>query len=870
MNKTGFPAPDATALRNFRSRHTKFLNSLDLNSLDLSDYSWIIPEHIKPVRPEGRDLVLPVSPRDYVRFLAVAGVVAPHDEWMAYVSAALDVVYVSPDGLSKLAWSLPWDAQGLDKLALLLSRGAKLAHVLNMATLLDTRSNHIMVKRYVDKYLDMAPFREKTDAQYAAFLKRFDVARHLSPQEKALVLLNCKWRPEALTGKPQMIADCGVDWNMVLRQSLVKLFFGFNRMQTDDVSWRRGHPVFGAFVTRFRDAITVQLTEQQLTQVAIHLACWKPVPDLHLLPLVELGARGALILQSLPKKDAYYRACFKAFADTLNASEADMLEKQYSVRQYFDTVKDKMAPIERKRFANRILPYLGRHVITHLTSDKIAPLHFRLKSTPRIANLVLDDITRMVARAHTMKVSRLDGDPCNGIARYLPDLQTLKPSDLPRAYAPEADQYDGTSDQYFHDAYYHTLDPGDAVLARQPQAAGDTNVPRGAEGVLVRDGGQWAVDWDGIGRTVPVDAQNIFKRDLLRGEPSDALKAAQAALPPDHYVGMQGEVFHLPDWAATARSAERRSAEYIQTYLDDIYSRFLFQPTYIFLKVSWISKGATGPVRQKIVERFHQIDWINLEQLDRIATSMQYTGLLKRRYLDDNPVYWELEQHLSHIRTTFDPTVPPIRSDLAEIKAREARTFYHLDASQRIVKGIQGNPELFPDTSLATVFRDHLWSAIFEDEVFMDYARSVDYDGSGYFMTHICFYLIAQDDYNLYPILFNYMEAIQIYQLEQGNVEVAGEVLTCLYRVLDRTPENSPIFASSLKYLLETAGAEANWPDRLYTHLTPYKMLHVPWTAIQDIYPQKTKAENRTLQQMIVRDIPDWTEVRAKFRRARR
>ncbi|MEY8841126.1 hypothetical protein AB9K41_19030 [Cribrihabitans sp. XS_ASV171] len=403
----------------------------------------------------------------------------------------------------------------------------------------------------------------------------------------------------------------------------------------------------------------------------------------------------------------------------------------------------------------------------------------------------------------------------------------------------------------------------------------EITVPRGAEGVLLRDGDAWAADWtleDGLTvRTRPVPSQSIFKRDILRPEPSAALREAQAKLPEDHYIGMQGEVFHMPDWLKTAQSYHRKSGDFIQQYLEDIYSRFLFQPTYIFLKVPWVSNTATGPWRQLILRRFAQVDWINLEQLERIATSMQYVGLLKRRGLDHDPVFWELEQHLAYIRTTFDPTVPPIRGDLAAIHPREARTFYHLDASQRVMKGIQDNPELFPDSSLASVFRDHLHSVFFEDEIFMDYAEAVDYDGSGYFMTHVCFYVQAAQDYDLLPVLFNYMEAIQIYQLQQGNVEVAGEVLTCLYAVLHRSPENSPLFASSLKLLMETAGAEYNWPERFYTHLTPYKMLHVPWTAIQDIiapYGKPANSRNQELQRAVLMDIPDWPELLSKFRPA--
>ncbi|MEY8841125.1 hypothetical protein AB9K41_19025, partial [Cribrihabitans sp. XS_ASV171] len=348
---------------------------------------------------------------------------------------------------SKVAWSLPWDAGGLDKVELLLGRGAKLDHVLNMATLLDTRSNHILFKRYADKNLMDAQFREKAPEEYAAFLSRFDVARTLTAQEKALVLLNTKWRPELLDGKPRQIVACGVDWELVLKQSLVKLFFGFNRMQTDDVSWRRGHPVFGQFVSRFAGDIREQLSPETLTQVAIHLARWKPVPELHLTPILELGACAREVLASLPAKDDYYRRMTSVFEAFLDDNDIEELWLQFTIRQFFNATKDRMDRFRRARFANRILPQMGNAVITHLTADKIAPLHFRLKSTPRIANLVLDDIRWMVNEAREMGASSLDADPCDGIVRFEPELQTLHPDDLPRAYAPEPDQYSGTSEK---------------------------------------------------------------------------------------------------------------------------------------------------------------------------------------------------------------------------------------------------------------------------------------------------------------------------------------------------------------------------------------------------------------------------------------
>lgn len=870
MQSPHCPPPDDAALAAFADLHIGFVATLDL-----SEHDWIVPDHLTPVWAQGRDVVLPTSPRDYVRFLVVAAVQAPHDAWMAYVQAALDVVYVSPDGLSKVAWSLPWDDTGLDKVEMLLARGARLAQVLNMATLLDTRSNHIMVKRYGDPRLELAVPRDKSYAHYARFLARFDVAQTLDAQDKALVLLNCDWWLQEPEEYAHLIVACGVDWDMVLRQSLVKLFYAFHETEEAAPDWERGHYTFAPFIACFADDITDQLTPEGLGRIGAHLARWKPLPALHLLPLVQLGADAGQILLSLPRKDGYYRTCMRVLADGMTNDDPDRLEQTFSVRQYFDAVQNDMAPIVRKRFTNRILPDLGRHVITHLSQGKIAPLHFKLKSTPRIANLVLDDISAMVRTAQARGWSQLAEDPCAGIMRYLPDLQTLKPADLPRAYAPVPDQYDGTSDRYFHDAYYHILDPGDAVLARQPQQATggirEGDVPRGAHGVLVRDGDQWAVDWEDRGRTSPVDAQKIFKRDLKRAEPSAAYIQAQKALPPDHYIGMQGEVFHMPNWLETVAKYNRGSGDFIQSYLEDLYSRWLFQPTYIFLKIPWISKGAKGPWRQLIKRRFAQVDWINLEQLDRIATSMQYVGLIKRRNLDDTPAAWELEQHLVFIRSTFDPSAPPIRRDLAAVIPREARTFYHLDASQRVMVGIQDNPDMFPDASLANVFRDHLHSVIFEDEIFMDYARSVDYDGSGYFMTHVCFYLQAVQDYDLFPMLFNYMEAIQIYQLEQGNVEVAGEVMTCLFSVLHKSPANSPLFASSIKYLVETAGADLSWPDRFYTHLTPYKMLHVPWTAIQDIRPPEAPAanqRNQDLQRGVLHAIPDWDRIRAMFGQA--
>ena len=109
---------------------------------------------------------------------------------------ALAVLYVPPDSLSKAAWSLPWDAETLDKIEMLPPRRARLAQLLNTATLLDTRSNHIMVK----------------------------------------------------------------------------LFFRFNRMQTDDMFWHRGHQVFVDVIEHFAGDIKTRLSPAQLTAISIPLA----------------------------------------------------------------------------------------------------------------------------------------------------------------------------------------------------------------------------------------------------------------------------------------------------------------------------------------------------------------------------------------------------------------------------------------------------------------------------------------------------------------------------------------------------------------------------------------------------------------------
>lgn len=829
------------------------------------------PEILRPVEADG--LTLPQSPRDWVRFVVLASLSVPHADWMAYVTSALDAIFVSTDALAKIAWSLDWSGEGLDKVALMIERGAPLAHVLAMATLFDQESNPIVARRYEDRLLDRPTLRRKTRAAYADFLSLFDVANRLSSRERALAFLNTRWHPSKLDGKSLLLARTGLDWPFILRHSLVKQFFGLNRSQTDDVSWRRGDVAFGNMLKAFRPMILDSVSPEELTEVAVHLANWQPVPGLMLLPLVRMGASARAILLSLPRKDAYFRRVRAVLAAHLTPEDNAALDRQFTVAQFFHAERESMPQLRRQRFARRIVPDLGLWKIDHLTSDRVAALHFKLMSLPRVANMMLDDVRAMLRQARTMGRATATHDPCGGIARYRPELQTLMPHDLPRYYAPVPGQYDAASAQTLHDAFFHILDPGDAVLARKPQhTEADTPVPRGAEGVLVRDGVRWAVNWtDFEGRAIglgPAKPQTLFKRDLRRPGASDALKAAQAALPPDHVIGMQGEVFALPDWSNRVQELERSTGQFIQDNLDDPYSRFLFQPTYIYLKLPWISPGATGPVRQKILQRYEQVDWINLEQLDRLATAMQYVGLMRRRHLDGNPRFVELNQQFAHRLASHDPTAAPIRADLAEIRPREARTFFHLDAAQRVMKGIQDNPELFPDASLATVFRDHLHSMLFEDEIFMDYARTVDYDGSGYFMTHVLFYLLAQNDYDLLPVVFNYLETIQIFQLRQGNVEVAGEIATCLFTILGRRPENSPLLASSLKYLMETAGAQTNWPDRYWTHLTPYKMLHVPWTAIQDLREVDTtdkKLVNRALQQDLLRSIPEWPEFLVRF-----
>ncbi|MEY8841357.1 hypothetical protein AB9K41_20200, partial [Cribrihabitans sp. XS_ASV171] len=84
MKQTTDPVTRRLPLKLFEPIHAEFLGNLDL-----SGYDWLKTEHLHFVDHAERDIVLPFAPREFVRFLVVAAVVAPHEVWMTYVEAAL-------------------------------------------------------------------------------------------------------------------------------------------------------------------------------------------------------------------------------------------------------------------------------------------------------------------------------------------------------------------------------------------------------------------------------------------------------------------------------------------------------------------------------------------------------------------------------------------------------------------------------------------------------------------------------------------------------------------------------------------------------------------------------------------------------------
>jgi hypothetical protein len=194
---------------------------------------------------------------------------------------------------------------------------------------------------------------------------------------------------------------------------------------------------------------------------------------------------------------------------------------------------------------------------------------------------------------------------------------------------------------------------------------------------------------------------------------------------------------------------------------------------------------------------------------------------------------------------------------LAVVRPRVAKSFVHLDAAYRLLR--QKQRAGFDPTLL---LRWHLHSLLFEDTIIMDCARSVDYDGSGYFMTHAAFYIMSSGRYDLIPPVYNFLEAILPYQLAARNVEVVGEIAFVL-QTIGRKPETCPALASCYRMILETAGPDANWPERFFMHIAPYKMLHVPWAALQGIPRRQCKPNERMVA--ILKAIPEWPGVLAKL-----
>ena len=98
---------------------------------------------------------------------------------------------------------------------------------------------------------------------------------------------------------------------------------------------------------------------------------------------------------------------------TVAEAAALYLEKHVAVRCKPKTAKTLQGVVER-----RIVPELGRLALAAVEPERVVELHYRMRETPAMANLVVETLSHIYNLAEEWGLAPADGSPCRRVTKY--------------------------------------------------------------------------------------------------------------------------------------------------------------------------------------------------------------------------------------------------------------------------------------------------------------------------------------------------------------------------------------------------------------------------------------------------------------------